>query len=117
MSEAAKRTARTVLQTAVGIALVLPAVVDASGVPAALPWVAGALAVAGGLTRVMALPGVQALLPGWLRTDAGARRDEELIALVDRERDHHPDPGTGPAGAVADGRTPGAGPAGYRRRP
>ncbi|MEV0280444.1 hypothetical protein AB0I22_29200 [Streptomyces sp. NPDC050610] len=32
------------------------AIVDASGIPASLPWVAGALAVAGGLTRVMALP-------------------------------------------------------------
>ncbi|MGJ5895161.1 hypothetical protein ACSCBZ_24875 [Streptomyces niveiscabiei] len=71
MSDAAKRTARTILQTGLGIAAVLPAVVSASGIPAALPWVAGALAVAGGTTRVMALPGVQALLPGWLRTDEG----------------------------------------------
>ncbi|MFF0747886.1 hypothetical protein [Streptomyces sp. NPDC004267] len=68
MSEAAKRTARTVLQAAVGIAVVLPEIVDASGLPATLPWVAGGLAVAGALTRVMALPGVQRLLPGWLRT-------------------------------------------------
>ncbi|MFE7122142.1 hypothetical protein ACFU99_42600 [Streptomyces sp. NPDC057654] len=68
MSEAAKRTLRTVLQTAVGLALALPAIVDAAGLPASLPWVAGALAVAGGLARVMALPAVQALLPGWLRT-------------------------------------------------
>ncbi|MDX2559975.1 hypothetical protein PV371_09965 [Streptomyces sp. TX20-6-3] len=73
MSDAAQRTARTVLQTAVGIAVVLPAIVDASGVPATLPWVAGALAVAGGLTRVMALDPVQNLLPSWLRTDAGTR--------------------------------------------
>lgn len=73
MSDHAKRTARTVLQTALGIAVVLPAVVDASGIPAALPWVAGALAVAGGFARVMAVPGVQALLPGWLRTDDGSR--------------------------------------------
>ncbi len=69
MSDAAKRTARTVLQSALGIAVVLPAVVSASGVPEALPWVAGALAVAGGFARVMALPGVQSLLPSWLRTD------------------------------------------------
>ncbi|MEU8519786.1 hypothetical protein [Streptomyces sp. NPDC048577] len=66
MSDAAQRTARTVLQSAVGIAVVLPAVVDASGIPASLPWVAGALAVAGALTRIMALPGVQELLPPWL---------------------------------------------------
>jgi hypothetical protein len=69
MSDAAKRTARTVLQSAVGIAVVLPAVVDASGVPESLPWVAGALAVSGGFARVMALPAVQRLLPSWLRTD------------------------------------------------
>ncbi|MFF1507791.1 hypothetical protein [Streptomyces sp. NPDC058326] len=68
MSEAAKRTARTVLQSAVGIAVVLPAIVDASGVPETLPWVAGALAVAGALTRVMALDVVQHLLPSWLRS-------------------------------------------------
>ncbi|KUO13725.1 hypothetical protein [Streptomyces sp. DSM 15324] len=73
MSDNAKRTLRTILQTGLGIAVVLPAVVDASGVPAALPWVAGALAVAGGVTRVMAVPGVQALLPSWLRTDDGGR--------------------------------------------
>ncbi|WP_435969298.1 hypothetical protein [Streptomyces sp. Qhu_M48] len=69
MSDADKRTLRTILQTALGIAVILPAIVNAAGIPQALPWVAGALAVAGGLTRVMALPGVQRLLPGWLRTD------------------------------------------------
>ena len=74
MTDATKRTARTVLQSAVGIAVVLPAVVSASGVPEALPWVAGALAVAGGFARVMALPAVQSLLPRWLRTDNPAAR-------------------------------------------
>ncbi|CAM5729030.1 hypothetical protein ACTFBT_24050 [Streptomyces microflavus] len=69
MSDAARRTARTVLQTALALAVLLPALVDASGVPATLPRVAGALAVAGAVTRVMALPGVQALLPRWLRTE------------------------------------------------
>ncbi|MFJ5143317.1 hypothetical protein [Streptomyces sp. NPDC088707] len=62
MSPATKRTVRTVLQTTVALALALPAIVAASGIPAALPWVAGALAVAGGLARVMALPAVEALL-------------------------------------------------------
>ncbi|MFE3125992.1 hypothetical protein ACFXHD_21505 [Streptomyces hydrogenans] len=74
MSDNAKRTARTVLQTAVAIAVLLPAIVDASGIPATLPWVAGALAVAGALTRIMAIPGVQALLPAWFRTDDGSGR-------------------------------------------
>ncbi|MBB4983666.1 hypothetical protein ABZ926_22760 [Streptomyces litmocidini] len=75
MSDAAKRTARTVLQSAVGIAVVLPAIVDASGIPATLPWVAGALAVAGGLARVMALDLVQNLLPSWLRPTPGGADD------------------------------------------
>ncbi|MFF3317273.1 hypothetical protein ACFYV5_17440 [Streptomyces sp. NPDC003035] len=78
MSEAAKRTARTVLQSAVGIAVVLPAIVDASGIPATLPWVVGALAVAGGLTRVMAVPGVQNLLPSWLRSSPEAGADDRV---------------------------------------
>ncbi|MEH0428857.1 hypothetical protein QBB34_21480 [Streptomyces stelliscabiei] len=73
MQDSTKRAVRTVLQTAVGIAVMLPAIVSASGVPEALPWVAGSLAVAGGFARVMALPGVQALLPSWLRTDDGTR--------------------------------------------
>ncbi|MFC8925213.1 hypothetical protein ACFT43_04935 [Streptomyces albidoflavus] len=73
MTHATKRTIRTVLQGAVGVAVVLPAIVDASGVPASLPWVAGALAVAGGLARVMALPGVEALL------------DRVGLGLVDEE--------------------------------
>ncbi|WP_405994949.1 hypothetical protein [Streptomyces sp. NBC_00986] len=74
MKDSTKRTVRTVLQTSVGVAVALPGIVDASGVPASLPWVAGALAVAGGLARVMALPSVQALLPSWLRTDETASR-------------------------------------------
>ncbi|MEU3600871.1 hypothetical protein ABZ714_19430 [Streptomyces sp. NPDC006798] len=69
MKDPTKRTLRTALQTAVGLAVMLPAIVAESGIPATLPWVAGALAVAAGLARVMALPGVQRLLPGWLRTD------------------------------------------------
>ncbi|MCC2279688.1 hypothetical protein LKL35_30295 [Streptomyces sp. ET3-23] len=75
MTDAAKRTLRTLLQTAVGLAVALPAIVDASGIPASLPWVAGALAVTGGLARVMALPAVQALLPGWLRTEQPGHPD------------------------------------------
>lgn len=73
MKDSTKRTIRTVVQTAVALAVLLPAIVDAAGIPATLPWVAGSLAAAGGLARVMAIPGVQALLPGWLRTDDGGR--------------------------------------------
>ncbi|MFE0877326.1 hypothetical protein ACFW4X_21125 [Streptomyces smyrnaeus] len=62
MTDAAKRTVRTIIQGVVAFAVALPAIVDASGIPASLPWVAGALAVAGGLSRVMALPAVEQLL-------------------------------------------------------
>lgn len=79
MNDASRRTARTLVQTAVALAVLLPAIVDASGIPSTLPWVAAALAVAGGLSRVMALPGVQALMPSWLRTEPS--RDDELRRL------------------------------------
>ena len=69
MSEATRRTLRTMLQTAAGLCVLLPTVVDAVGLPRTLPWVAGVLAVAAGVTRAMALPAAQALLPPWLRTD------------------------------------------------
>ncbi|MES9522477.1 hypothetical protein [Streptomyces capoamus] len=72
MRDETKRALRTIVQTALGFAVALPFIVQASGVPASLPWVAGALAVAGGFARVMALPSVQGLLPGWLRTGEGA---------------------------------------------
>ncbi|MFE4548271.1 hypothetical protein [Streptomyces sp. NPDC056785] len=73
MQDSTKRSVRTVFQTTVGMSVMLPQIVSASGVPESLPWVAGSLAVAGGLARVMALSGVQALLPGWLRTDVSGR--------------------------------------------
>lgn len=69
MTNDTKRAFRTALQTAVGVAVALPMIVQASGIPEALPWVAGSLAVAGGFARVMALPSVQRLLPSWLRTE------------------------------------------------
>ena len=72
MKDESKRMLRTVVQTAIGVAVALPFIVDASGVPESLPWVAGALAVSGGFARVMALPVVQGLLPSWLRTGGGA---------------------------------------------
>ncbi|MFD3829744.1 hypothetical protein [Streptomyces sp. NPDC058621] len=62
MTDAAKRTVRTVIQTTVALAVALPAIIGAAGIPDTLPWVAAALAAAGGLARVMALPAVEALL-------------------------------------------------------
>ncbi|MFF9034040.1 hypothetical protein ACF090_01020 [Streptomyces sp. NPDC014892] len=73
MSPASKRTVRTVIQGVVMFAVALPAIVTASGIPESLPWVASALAVAGGLARVMALPAVEQLL------------DRVGLGLVDNE--------------------------------
>lgn len=73
-----RRTARTVLQTAVALAAALPFIVSASGLPEALPGVGVALAVAAGITRVMALDAVDGLLPAWLRRAApGGRAGKE----------------------------------------
>ncbi|MFF3665488.1 hypothetical protein [Microtetraspora malaysiensis] len=69
LSTSNKRTIRTVLQTGVGVCVALPAIVAASGIPESLPWVVVALAVAGGIARVMALDVVQRRLPSWLRTN------------------------------------------------
>lgn len=69
MSTENKRALRTVLQTAVALAIALPVIVDASGIPQTAGGVSVGLAVAGGVARVMALPQVQAILPRWLRTD------------------------------------------------
>lgn len=68
MSQATTRALRTVLQTAVGIAVLLPAMVDSGALPRSLPWAGAALTVSGLLSRAMAAPAVQALLPAWLTT-------------------------------------------------
>ena len=69
MKDSTKRTVRTVLQTVIGLAAALPLIVSASGVPESLPGLGVALAVAAGVTRVMALPAVNDLLPAWLRVE------------------------------------------------
>ena len=68
MTDAFRRTARTVLQVVLGLAAGLPALVHTAGLPSALPGLGIALAVAAAVTRVMALPLVDQLLPSWLRT-------------------------------------------------
>jgi hypothetical protein len=82
MSEAAKHTARTVVQTVAGLCVLLPVIVGAAGVQDTLPWAAGAVAVAGGLARAMAMPGAQSLVPSWMRTGTPATSDRELLALT-----------------------------------
>lgn len=77
MTNATIRSIRTAIQSAVGLAVALPAIVTASGVPETLPWVAGSLAVAGGLARVMALPAVEAFLDRFgLGVDGGPAAGE-----------------------------------------
>ena len=70
MSDGVRRTVRTVFQNVLGLAAGLPLIVDAAGFTEAVPGVAVSLTVAGIVTRVMALPVVDSLLPVWLRKDA-----------------------------------------------
>lgn len=58
--------ARTVFQAVVGLAAMWALVVEALGVDAGLPWVAASLAVTGALTRVMAIPAVNAWLARYI---------------------------------------------------
>lgn len=59
---AVRRTILAVLGFIVVLAPLAPDIARAAGI-AALPWVVGALGVAAAITRVLALPGVEA----WLR--------------------------------------------------
>ncbi|WP_371517980.1 hypothetical protein [Kitasatospora sp. NBC_01300] len=68
MTNATRRTIRTGLQTVLGLLAALPLLVSTAGIPETLPGIAVALTVAGAITRVMALPAVEQVLPAWLRT-------------------------------------------------
>jgi hypothetical protein len=57
-----RATLRTVAAAAVAALPIVPVVVHELGVES-VPWVAGALVIVGGATRVLAMPGVEA----WLR--------------------------------------------------
>ncbi|MBV6697424.1 hypothetical protein KV557_09840 [Kitasatospora aureofaciens] len=67
MSDAARRTVRTVFALVLGIAAGLPLLVQTAGLPSTLPGLGTVLAVAGAITRAMALPVVDGWLPSWLR--------------------------------------------------
>ena len=59
-----RATLRTAFAALVALAAMAPVLVDAAGLdPSRLPWLAGVLAVCAAVTRVLALPGVEA----WLR--------------------------------------------------
>jgi hypothetical protein len=54
MSPKTKVTIRTVIQVVLGLAVVTPLLVDQVGGTEAVPWLAGAVAVSGIVTRFMA---------------------------------------------------------------
>jgi len=69
-----RATVRTAFAVIVALAAMLPLLIDAAGVDETLPPVAGALAIAGAVTRVLALPAVEAFLGRfvpWLAADPG----------------------------------------------
>lgn len=61
-----RAVARTVFQATVGLAAAWGLIVQAAGVDETVPVVASSLAVAGGVTRVMAVPQVNAWLERFL---------------------------------------------------
>lgn len=58
LNDEKRRTIRTVFQSAVSLLAAAPLLVDASGIPETTAGVGVLLAVAAGVTRVMALPQV-----------------------------------------------------------
>lgn len=77
MRDSTRRTIRTTVQTGLSLAAAAPLIVDASGIPQTAWGVGAGLAVAAGITRVMALPAVDRLLPRWLRSAP----DPDAVAL------------------------------------
>jgi hypothetical protein len=67
MSDASRRTVRTALALVVGIAAGLPLLVHTAGIPNTVPGLSTVLAVAAAVTRLLASPVVDQLLPSWLR--------------------------------------------------
>jgi Flp pilus assembly pilin Flp len=85
-----RATTRTVFQAFIGLCALAPILVAEAGLdPAKLPWLAVVLAVALAVTRVMAIPGVDAWLRRFLPFLAAAppadvRRDERGASTVER---------------------------------
>jgi hypothetical protein len=70
-----RATVRTAFQFVLALALVLPFVVEATGLdPEVYPWLGVILAVGAGITRVMAVPQVEAFLRRFLPFLAAAPR-------------------------------------------
>lgn len=83
MKDSTRRVVRTVVALLGSLAALLPVVVVTAGldkVPALAPYVAGAVAVAAAVTRVLALPQVDAFLARFLPWLAAAESDDSLGA-------------------------------------
>lgn len=61
-----RATVRTAFAVTVGFAPLVPVIVSSSGIPAATPGVAAALAISAGVTRTLAVPQVNEFLLRWL---------------------------------------------------
>ncbi|WP_345264759.1 hypothetical protein [Nocardioides nanhaiensis] len=87
-----RATVRTVFAAVVGIAAVWGLVIEAAGVDPSLPVVATSIAVAGAITRVLALPGVDDLLARlvpWLATEPPSDEDPAYEYDADDVADGH----------------------------
>lgn len=62
LTDERRRTIRTAFQALIALAAAAPLIADAAGIPATAPGVGVGLAVAAGVTRVMALPPVEEFL-------------------------------------------------------
>jgi hypothetical protein len=69
-----RSTVRTAFQVLAGLLPMLPVIVGASGLDQSAPAVAGALAISAAITRVMALPAVEAFLQRFIPWLAAAPR-------------------------------------------
>ncbi|MET8624527.1 hypothetical protein ABZW30_12350 [Kitasatospora sp. NPDC004669] len=67
MSDSARRTVRTIVALVLGALPGLPLLVHTAGLPSTLPGLGTVLAAAAAITRILALPAVDAWMPSWLR--------------------------------------------------
>ncbi|MBX6750939.1 MAG: hypothetical protein IRY85_14915 [Micromonosporaceae bacterium] len=70
-----RATLRTVLAVVVALAPVLPQIVDELGL-SGYGWAAAVVAVAGAVTRVLAVPAVNDVLSRWLPLLSAAPKDQ-----------------------------------------
>jgi hypothetical protein len=69
VTDSTRRTIRTAVQAAVSLAAAAPLLGTASGIAETSTGVAAFLAVSAAVTRLMAVPAVDSLLPVWLRKE------------------------------------------------